>query len=82
MNEVLEELPLHLHHWHLLFMKFHPQDYHEKDSSERLRKLRIFKENYDSMENIDDLSLSLSLSLYIYIYIYTHTHTHIKLCKI
>ena len=26
MNEVLEELPLHFHHLHLLFMKAHPPE--------------------------------------------------------
>ena len=60
MNEVLDELSLHLHHYHPLFMKVHLQNHHYKDSSERLWKLRFFKDIYESMENIDDISLSLS----------------------
>ena len=44
MNEVLDELPLHLHYLHPVFMNVHLQNHHYKESRERLRKLRFFME--------------------------------------
>ena len=48
------------------------------DSSERQRKLGIFKDIYESMENIDDITLFLiscgrfEIEKYKYIYIYIY----------
>ena len=76
MNKVLDELPLPLLHWHPLFMKVHLQDHHQMDSRERVTKLGIFRDIYESMENIDDITLFLiscarfEIEKYKYIYIY------------